>query len=75
MKELVLRIVKGLADSSEKAAVHESEHNGLVTLRLEVAESDKGKVIGKGGKVIKAIRTLAGAAAQKAGKKVSVEVD
>ena len=75
MKELVLRIVKSLADHSEQVNAEESEHNGVVTLRLAIAESDKGKIIGKQGKVIKAIRAVVGAAAAKAGKKASVEID
>ncbi len=75
MKELALRLVRSLADSPEQVSVEESERNGMVTLRLLVAESDKGKVIGKQGKVIKAIRAVVGVAAAKAGKKASVEID
>ena len=75
MKELVLRIVKGLADHPEQAQVEASDNGGVQHLHLTVAESDKGKVIGKQGKVIKAIRTVVSAAAQKAGKKAQVEID
>ena len=75
MKELVLRIVKGLADRPEKASVFETDGHGSVSLRIEVDEADKGKIIGKQGKVIKAIRTVVGLAAAKAGKKASVEID
>jgi len=75
MKELVLRIVKGLADHPDQAQVEETASGGVTHLHLTVAESDKGKVIGKQGKVIKAIRTVVTAAAQKAGKKAQVEID
>lgn len=75
MKELVLRIVQGLADHPEQAVVDTSDNGGVTHLHLTVAESDKGKVIGKQGKVIKAIRTVVSAAAQKAGKKAQVEID
>jgi predicted RNA-binding protein YlqC (UPF0109 family) len=75
MKELVLRIVQGLADHPEQAAVEASDAGGVTHLHLTVAESDKGKVIGKQGKVIKAIRAVVSAAAQKAGKKAQVEID
>lgn len=75
MKELVLRIVKGLADHPDQAQVAESEQNGVVQLHLTVAEGDKGKIIGKQGKVIKAIRALVAATAAKTGKKAALEID
>ncbi len=75
MKELVLYLVKSLADHPEDVAVEESEQNGVLRLQLTVAEEDKGKIIGKQGKVIKAIRSVAAAAATKAGKKVAVDID
>lgn len=75
MKNLVLYLLKNLADQPDKVDVQQSEQNGSVVLHLVVAEEDKGKVIGKQGKVIKAIRAVASAAAAKAGKKVVVEID
>jgi predicted RNA-binding protein YlqC (UPF0109 family) len=75
MKSLVLYLLKNLADQPDKVDVQESEQGGSVHLHLIVAEEDKGKVIGKQGKVIKAIRAVASAAASKAGKKVVVEID
>lgn len=75
MKQLVLTIVKNLADRPEQASVEESEQNGLVQLRLSVDDADKGKIIGKQGKVIKAIRAVVSAAAAKSGKKAAVEID
>jgi predicted RNA-binding protein YlqC (UPF0109 family) len=75
VKELVLRILQGLAEFPDQARVEESEQSGSLHLRLSVAEGDKGKIIGKQGKVIKAIRAVVGAAAQKAGKRAVVEID
>jgi predicted RNA-binding protein YlqC (UPF0109 family) len=75
VKELVLFMVKRLADHPERVEVKESEQAGLVTLELTVAEEDKGRIIGKQGKVIKAIRSVVSAAASKAGKKTVVEVE
>jgi len=75
MKDLVLLVVKSLADHPEKVVVEESDENGVTSLQLTVAEEDKGKIIGKQGKVIKAIRSVAAAAASKAGKKVAVDLD
>lgn len=72
MKDLVTLIAKRLADKPEAVSVEESEDG---VLNLVCDEGDKGKLIGKQGKVIKAIRDLAGAAAQKAGRRVSVQID
>ena len=74
MKDLVLRIVKELASLPDQVAVAESEENGSLVLTLTVAEEDKGKVIGKQGKVIKAIRSVVSAAAAKSNKKTIVEI-
>lgn len=75
MKELVAFLAKGLADHPEKISVDESEQGGTTVVTLHAAEEDKGKLIGKQGRVIKAIRALAGAAASKSGRRVSVEID
>ena len=75
MKDLVFYLVKKLADHPDLVEVAETEQGGVVTLQLTVADEDKGRVIGKQGKVIKAIRQLATAAAAKSGKKTAVEID
>lgn len=75
MKDLALYLVKNLADHPDQAQIQESEQDGTVTLRLTVAEEDKGKIIGKQGKVIKAIRAVVSAAAAKDGKKASLDLD
>jgi predicted RNA-binding protein YlqC (UPF0109 family) len=75
MKELVTFLVKSLADHPDKVSVDQSEQNGSLHLKLNVAEEDKGKIIGKQGKVIKAIRAVVSAAAVKSGKRTSVDID
>jgi predicted RNA-binding protein YlqC (UPF0109 family) len=75
MKELALFVVKRLVDKPEAVSVTESRDGDVVVLKLVVDEADKGKVIGKQGKVIKAIRSVVGAAASKAGSQVAVEID
>ena len=75
MKELALFVVKRLVDKPEAVTVEESKDGDVAVLKLNVDESDKGKVIGKQGKVIKAIRAVVGAAAAKAGVQVDVEID
>ncbi|MHB2025919.1 MAG: KH domain-containing protein [Elusimicrobiota bacterium] len=75
MKDLVSYIAKKLADRPEQVEVSESEEGGIVTIHLKAAEEDKGRMIGKEGKVIKAIRALVHVAAAKTGKKARVDVD
>lgn len=75
LKDLTEFLLKRLADHPERASVTESRVGAVVRLSLSVAEEDKGKVIGKQGKVIKAVRALVGAAAQKAGERSLVDID
>lgn len=75
MKELALFVVKKLVDKPEAVSVEESRDGDVAVLKLDVDEGDKGKVIGKQGKVIKAIRAVVGVAAQKAGLRAAVEID
>lgn len=75
MKDLAQFIVSRLADNPGAVKVEESLDGDLTVIKLVVDEADKGKVIGKQGKVIKAIRALVGVAAQKAGKRAVVEID
>ena len=74
MKELVEVIAKALVDHPEKVNVEEKEEDCQTMLRLHVAEDDMGKVIGKQGRIAKAMRTVVKAAATREEKKVTVEI-
>ena len=74
MKELVELIAKSLVDNPDSVVVKETEDEESVTLELTVAPEDMGKVIGKGGRIAKAIRTVVKAAASKGDKKVVVDI-
>jgi predicted RNA-binding protein YlqC (UPF0109 family) len=73
-KELVEYIVTSLVDYPEQVTVRESEERDAVILEISVAGSDRGRVMGKGGKVINSIRTLVQVLAAKQGKRISLEV-
>ena len=74
MKELVEVIAKALVDNPDEVAVAESVKDDEIVLELTVAPSDMGKVIGKQGRIAKAIRSVVKAAASKEDKKVIVEI-
>ena len=75
MKEVQEIIAKSLVDYPEQVDVKEiNNEDQTVTLELRVAESDMGKVIGKQGRIAKAIRTVVKAAASRENKKVAVEI-
>ena len=77
MKELLISIVSGLVEEPEKITVEVDEPNeeGVVVYHLNVAEGDVGRVIGKQGRIAKAIRTVMRAAANRQNAKVAVEID
>ena len=74
LKQTLIDIAKAIVDHPENVNVEESEEGNKVTLVLNVAESDMGMVIGKGGKIAKAIRTVMRAVASTDGKEVSVVI-
>ena len=74
MKELVEVIAKSLVDYPDQVVVTENETGKGLMLELHVAQSDMGKVIGKQGRIAKAIRSVVKAAASKEDKKVTVEI-
>lgn len=74
MKNLVEFIAKSLVDDPEAVDVAEIEGEKSIILELRVAPDDMGKVIGKQGKIAKAIRTITKATAAKEGKRVVVEI-
>ena len=75
MKELLKVIVLPSVDNPMDVEITETEkEDGEILLSLKVASSDMGKVIGRQGRIAKAIRTVMKAAANKDGKKVAVEI-
>ena len=74
MKEVLEIIAKALVDSPDEVVVSEVDGEQSVILELKVAESDMGKVIGKQGRIAKAIRTVVKAAASRENKRVVVEI-
>ena len=74
MKELVEYIARSLATNPEAVRVTETIEDGQVILRLEVAPEDKGKVIGRQGRVAQAIRVLVRVAAIKEGTRALLEI-
>lgn len=75
MKELVEVIAKALVEHPDQVAVTETEREDSILVELTVAPGDMGKVIGKSGKIAKAIRSVVKAASLDSGKKVVVEID
>ncbi len=74
MRELVEYLVKNLVDRPDEVEVRELGGEQAVLVEIKVAEADVGKVIGREGRIIEAIRSLARAAAGRQGKRVVVEV-
>ncbi len=74
MKELVEVMAKALVEHPEEVIVTETEKNGETIIELKVSPSDMGKVIGKQGRIAKAIRSVVKAATTKEEKKVVVEI-
>ena len=74
MKELLLIIAKNLVESPKEVSVEEEQRDNMLVLKLRVASEDMGKVIGKQGRIAKAIRTVVKAAAIHNDKKVVVEI-
>ncbi len=74
MKELVEYIAKALVSYPDEVKVTEENEEGRVILRLEVAADDKGKIIGRHGRVAQAIRALLRVAAVKQGTRAILEI-
>lgn len=77
MQELLKSIAAGLVQNPEQISVTVDEPNeeGIVVYHLHVAEGDMGRVIGKQGRIAKAIRTVMRAAANRNNEKIMVEID
>lgn len=74
MKELIEVIAKALVEHPDEVVVIEKDDGRSITLELHVAPSDMGKVIGKQGRIAKAIRAVVKAASAKENKRVDVEI-
>ena len=77
MEELLVLIAQGLVEKPDEVTVTVDEpgEDGVAVYHLHVAEGDMGRVIGKQGRIAKAIRTVMRAASVKGGKKIAVEID
>jgi len=74
MQELVAFMAKSLVDHPDQVVIQETEGPEAIILELHVAEEDMGKVIGKQGRIAKAIRAVVKAATSRSGKPVFVEI-
>lgn len=77
MKELLITLAAGLVENKDavNVTVDEPNQEGVVVYHLTVAEDDMGRVIGKQGRIAKAIRVVMRAAAVREGQKILVEID
>ena len=77
MTELLTIIAKGLVEEPDKVSVTQDEKDadGVTVYHIHVAESDMGRIIGKQGRIAKAIRTVARSAAIRNNERISVEID
>jgi predicted RNA-binding protein YlqC (UPF0109 family) len=74
LRELVEYLVKSLVDHPKKVEVTEVQTEKSILIEIKVGEDDVGKIIGKHGRIIRAIRLIAKSAALRGGKRISVEV-
>ena len=75
MKELVEYSARSIVNSPDDVVVTEEENEQGITLKLQVADDDKGRVIGKQGRIAEAMRTLVRVKAAKAGTRVILEIE
>ena len=76
MQDLLIVLAQGLVENPEEVSVTEDEplEDGTVVLHLHVAENDMGRVIGKQGRIAKAIRTVMRSVANRQNKRIAVEI-
>lgn len=74
MKDLLSYLVKSFVDHPDDVQVDESDNAGFITLHLKVNSQDAGKVIGREGQIIKALRNVVRILAVKEGKRVNIEL-
>lgn len=75
MREMVEYVARALASNPDAVKVTEEEDGGRTIIRLEVDDKDKGKVIGRDGRVAQSLRSLLRVAAVKAGTRISLEIE
>jgi predicted RNA-binding protein YlqC (UPF0109 family) len=74
MKDLVLSIAKALVDNPDSVEVKEVLGERTTVLEIKVADGDRGKIIGKQGRIIKSIRCIVASASAKLGQRATVEI-
>jgi len=74
VKELLTLFAQGLVKDARRVCVREESMEGVVTLELEVAPADRGRVIGRNGRTVEALRTVLQAVAARRGLRSSVEI-
>lgn len=74
VRDVIETIAKALADTPQRVSVTETDHRGMTLIEVTVAPPDVGKLIGRQGRTIAAMRTLATIAGERIGKKVTLEV-
>ena len=74
MVELVLQIARQLVDDAASVSEEEIDQGGEIVLRLTVAEADRGKVIGRQGRIVRALRTLVRAGGVRESKRYLLEI-
>jgi len=75
MKETLHHIIAGIVDAPEEVKIAEEDIDGILTFKVRVAKDDAGKVIGKGGKVIRAIRNVLKIQAMKENKRINISLE
>jgi predicted RNA-binding protein YlqC (UPF0109 family) len=74
VKELLTLFAQGLVKDARRVSVREDSRGGVVTLDLEVAPADRGRVIGRNGRTVEALRTVLRAVAAQRGETCSLEI-
>ena len=74
MAELLADLARRLVDEPDAVRVEQVEEDGALVLRLHVAEADRGKVIGRQGRIARALRTVVRAGAAREGRRVQLEI-
>ena len=74
VRDVIETVAKALADSPQKVMVTETDHRGTTLVEVTVAPPDVGKLIGRQGRTIQAMRTIAAIAGERLGKRVTLEV-